>query len=66
MWIVEIEQGCWLAPWTGDPGRTLVRENSKQYKSEGAAKWALNRAKGMYPFRDFSQAMVVPSSVLDR
>ena len=25
-YIVELQPDCWLAPWRGDPGRTLVRE----------------------------------------
>lgn len=41
--IVELEEGCWLAPWRGDPGRTLVRESAKRFKSARAARAALAR-----------------------
>jgi 2-C-methyl-D-erythritol 4-phosphate cytidylyltransferase len=41
--IVELEEGCLLAPWRGDPGRTLVRESAKRFKSVRAARAALAR-----------------------
>lgn len=61
MWIVELCEGCWFAPWIGDPGRTLVRESAKQYRSKEAAQRALDQAKRLFRFRDFSQAKVVPN-----
>lgn len=61
MWIVELEEGCWFAPWIGDPGRTLVRESAKQYRSEESARRALAQAKRLFRFRDFSRAKVVPN-----
>jgi len=64
MWIVELERDCWLAPWKGDPGRTLVRDSAKKYKSEHAAKCALLRAKRVFPNRDYSRAEVVSNTVL--
>ena len=45
MFVVEIFQNCWLAPWTGDPGRTCKIENAKQYSSERGAKIALGIAR---------------------
>lgn len=41
MFLVELETGVYLAPWPGDPGRTLVRVKAKKYKTEAAAKRAL-------------------------
>ena len=61
MWIVELDRDCWFAPWSGDPGRTLVRDSAKQYCSEHAAKCALSRAKRLFPHRDYSRAVVVPN-----
>ena len=43
-YIVEFENGgspWWLAGWSGDPGRTVVRENAKVFNSELSAKKAL-------------------------
>ena len=60
MWIVELDKTCWLAPWAGDPGRTLVRDSARKYKSEVAAERSLARAKKAYPFRDLSEAKIVP------
>lgn len=48
-WIVELEPGTWIAPWFGDPGRTVVRRNARQFDSKRSAELALKKA------RDFSQ-----------
>jgi hypothetical protein len=45
--IVEIQPGCWLAPWTGDPGRTLVRKSAKVFPSEWAARCAIARHRSL-------------------
>jgi hypothetical protein len=36
-------QDCWIAPWEGDPGRTLVRDNAKEFKTEEQAKKMANK-----------------------
>ena len=54
--IVEIQPGCWLADLEGDPGRTLVKENAKHYRTEPAAKAALTRAR---KFRPLKKAKIV-------
>jgi len=51
MYIVEIDDGVWLAPWSGDPGRTLVKESARQYKTLHGAKIALGMAVRKYPWR---------------
>ena len=48
--IVEIEEGVWLAQWSGDPGRTLSRKSAQRFKGQGAAKGALTRARKHRPF----------------
>ena len=45
--VVEIQPGCWLAPWRGNPGRTLVKASAKVYPSRDAAKSALKRCESM-------------------
>jgi len=57
-YIVEITPDCWLATWQGDPGRTLLRESAKRYKSENAAYRALMRAKRVFSNRDYNAAKV--------
>jgi hypothetical protein len=58
--IVELYGGSqFLATWSGDPGRTCVRESAKRYKSEHAARCALEYAKRHYPSRDYSEARIV-------
>ena len=53
--IVELEPSVWLAPWAGDPGRTLVRQNAKQYFTRHGALIALGKAR---KFREFRNAVV--------
>lgn len=55
MWIVELEKGVWIAPISGDPGRTLVEENATKFVSEDLAQWAL---KGARKYRPFANARV--------
>lgn len=47
MFLVEIQPGCWLAPWRGDPGRTLVFTSAKRFKSARAARAALARHRAL-------------------
>jgi len=52
MYIVEIDEGVWLAPWKGDPGRTLVKENAKKYPTQLGARIAAGKAVRKYPWRE--------------
>ena len=45
MYIVEFRGGgCWLADWTGDPGRTVLLENAKRFTTLKKAIASKNRA----------------------
>jgi hypothetical protein len=57
MYIVEIEAGVWLAPWSGDPGRTLVRDSAKRFRLASSAFKALSEA---CEYRNFDNAKVIP------
>ncbi len=48
-WVVKIQPGCWLAPWRGDPGRTLVEGSAKRFKSAHAGECALRAARRFRP-----------------
>lgn len=48
--IVELEKGVWLAPWEGDPGRTLNKMTAKHFKTRKAAEFALVGARNYRPF----------------
>lgn len=38
MYILKFENmECWIAPWNGDPGRTLVRRSARQFDSKEQA-----------------------------
>lgn len=52
MFIVELQTGMWIAPWSGDPGRTLVKKTAQKYKTERGAKIALKCARRYSPFKD--------------
>ena len=49
-WIVQLEPGVWIAPWSGDPGRTLRRESASRFASRGFAGRALRYARRYRPF----------------
>jgi len=49
MYIIKhATQEWWMASWTGDPGRTLKKENAKRYKTRVGAKKALTYFKNIY------------------
>jgi len=50
MYIVELECGVWLAPWGGDPGRTLVKENAREFHTKSDANNGLTQARMYRPF----------------
>lgn len=54
-YIVQLEQGVWLASGEGDPARTLIKGNARVYGSGPAAKGALTRAR---KYRDFKNAKI--------
>lgn len=38
MYILKLKESeCWIAPWTGDPGRTLIRESAKLFDTKEKA-----------------------------
>ena len=51
-YIVELEEGVWLASITGDPGRTIAKEYACRYATEKTAKHALEEARRYRPFKD--------------
>jgi len=55
-WIVELETGCWIAPWDGDPGRTLSMSSAKRFNTQYKAELALKRAR---KYREFPSGRVV-------
>lgn len=52
MFVVEISENCWLAPWAGDPGRTCVLKSANVYKSKKGAKIALGMARRYRPLKN--------------
>ena len=51
-WVVELEQGVWLAPVDGDPGRTLVLASATRFSTVYKANLALRKARNFRRFRD--------------
>ena len=41
----------YLANWEGDPGRTLLKVNAKQFKTQALAEKAIKKAVMKYPNR---------------
>jgi hypothetical protein len=52
MYVVELEKGCWLARWSGDPGRTLKAGVAKVFSGEARAAKALKAARKLRPFKN--------------
>lgn len=50
-YIVEIEPGCWLARWRGDPGKTTRRDCAKQFRSKELASEAKLKAIRLRNYR---------------
>jgi len=58
-YIVQFWPGCYFAPWTGDPGRTLVLKSAKIYETADKARLAIERAKKMFPRRSYYQCEII-------
>lgn len=62
-WIVELEPGVFLAPWSGDPGRTTEARNAQVYESHPRARKALIAAQKLRPFEQ-ARVTLAPDPVL--
>ena len=51
-YIVELENSVWIACWTGDPGRTVVKEHARVFCSKKDARRALRLAILYRPFKN--------------
>ncbi len=48
----------WIAPWNGDPGRTLKKENAKRYLTMAGANRAISQYLNRYSFRKMNLRVV--------
>ena len=53
--VVELESGVYLAPWKGDPGRTLDITQARTFTSSKEARKAIAWARR---FHDFTEARI--------
>lgn len=54
MFILKfVNQECWIATWEGDPGRTLVKENAREFKSYELAQKEAEKIIKANPQRKF-------------
>lgn len=51
-YVVQLQFGCWVADWEGDPGRTLKLANAQRFPTERKAYNALERARKYRPFKE--------------
>ena len=58
MFIVKLQSDpdLWLAPWDGDPGRTLLESSAATFKSWQKAHTALYKARR---YSDFQHAEII-------
>lgn len=59
-YTVELESGVWLAPWAGDPGRTLLKDNADIFLNKKLAEQALKRARKLTCRNGFPNAAINP------
>lgn len=57
-WIVELQDDVWLADGCGDPPRTVVKENARQFPNFNSAKKALAVVRREFPRKGFKQARI--------
>lgn len=50
-YIVELEPGCWLARWRGDPGRTTRKDCAKHFRTKQLATEAKAKAIRLRNYR---------------
>lgn len=64
MFVVRLAEygNCWLAPWSGDPGRTVVLENAKRYKTRKTAMVAARREHKRYNWRKIGIVEPAPAN----
>lgn len=60
--IVELEEGVWLANTVGDPGRTTAKIYAKEFKVLKSARSALTRAR---KYKKFKNARVIGTKVVE-
>ena len=51
MYRLRIGAECWIAPWDGDPGRTLIKESAKTYETLRGANIAKTYYEKRYQWR---------------
>lgn len=56
-YIVELEPGVYIAPWHGDPGRTLKVDSAAKFNTPRLAKVVLRQAR---LYRPFENAEIIP------
>ena len=60
-YVIEIESAksmMWVAPWVGDPGRTLKHDNAQKFKTKKSAQKEVERLQTFYPERNFTYTIV--------
>ena len=58
-YIVLLQDGCWLADWNGDPGRTCVRCTARRFTTYDLAKKGLAGARRYRPM-DRAHLQAIP------
>ena len=59
-YIVQLTDNSWIAPWEGDPGRTLRKRSAALFDTQQRAERALNKAR---EYRPFPEAQVISISI---
>jgi hypothetical protein len=60
LWVVQLYDGVWIAPWSGDPGRTTKKENAKRFGALHGARVSLGKARRYKKFPNAKIERIVP------
>jgi len=50
--VIELQHGCWVANWEGDPGRTLLLSNAQRFDTRAEASRKLKECRIYRPFEN--------------
>lgn len=59
-YAIKLHEGCWVADWDGDPGRTLKIHNARIFDSKEEAEKELERIRNEYSQYGWEDAELIP------
>lgn len=57
-YIIKLSEKVWIAPWIGDPGRTLLRQSAELFSTKKLDKQKLDNLKQKFPYINFESSTI--------